>query len=166
MLTKAKRTIGPELHSLFALIKRSHMSSCLCDYRRETGLTEMQSRVIGFLYMNRDKDIFQKDIEKEFSIRRATVSVLLQSMETKRLIRRESVPRDARLKKVLLTPKAEEMAAMANRELRRFEELLREGIPEEDLNTFFRVTEQIRANIEKNLNAKPEKGVRKPCLKH
>lgn len=150
--------IGPELHSLFALIRRSHMSACLCDYRRQTGLTEMQSRVIGFLFMNREREIFQKDIEKEFSIRRATVSVLLQSMEVKKLIRRESVPRDARLKKVLLTPQAEEMAAMANRELRRFEEALREGISDEDLKTFFRVTEQIRSNIEKNLNAKPEKG--------
>lgn len=150
--------IGPELHSLFALIRRSHMSACLCDYRRQTGLTEMQSRVIGFLFMNREREIFQKDIEKEFSIRRATVSVLLQSMEVKKLIRRESVPRDARLKKVLLTPQAEEMAAMANRELRRFEEALREGISDKDLKTFFRVTEQIRSNIEKNLNAKPEKG--------
>lgn len=150
--------IGPELHSLFALIRRSHMSACLCDYRRQTGLTEMQSRVIGFLFMNREREIFQKDIEKEFSIRRATVSVLLQSMEVKKLIRRESVPRDARLKKVLLTPQAEEMAAMANRELRRFEEALREGISDEDLKTFFRVTERIRSNIEKNLNAKPEKG--------
>ena len=150
--------IGPELHSLFALIRRSHMSACLCDYRRQTGLTEMQSRVIGFLFMNREREIFQKDIEKEFSIRRATVSVLLQSMEVKKLIRRESVPRDARLKKVLLTPQAEEMAAMANRELRRFEEALREGISDEDLKTFFRVTEQIRSNIEKNLNAKPETG--------
>lgn len=150
--------IGPELHSLFALIRRSHMSACLCDYRRQTGLTEMQSRVIGFLFMNREREIFQKDIEKEFSIRRATVSVLLQSMEVKKLIRRESVPRDARLKKVLLTPRAEEMAAMANRELRRFEEALREGISDKDLKTFFRVTEQIRSNIEKNLNAKPEKG--------
>lgn len=150
--------IGPELHSLFALIRRSHMSACLCDYRRQTGLTEMQSRVIGFLFMNREREIFQKDIEKEFSIRRATVSVLLQSMEVKKLIRRESVPRDARLKKVLLTPQAEEMAAMANRELRRFEEVLREGISDKDLKTFFRVTEQIRSNIEKNLNAKPEKG--------
>ena len=150
--------IGPELHSLFALIRRSHMSACLCDYRRQSGLTEMQSRVIGFLFMNREREIFQKDIEKEFSIRRATVSVLLQSMEVKKLIRRESVPRDARLKKVLLTPRAEEMAAMANRELRRFEEALREGISDKDLKTFFRVTEQIRSNIEKNLNAKPEKG--------
>lgn len=158
--------IGSELHSLFALIRRSHMNSCLCDYRRQTGLTEMQSRVIGFLFLNRNRDIFQKDIEKEFSIRRATVSVLLQSMEVKKLIRRESVPRDARLKKVLLTPKAEEMAAMANRELRRFEEVLREGISEEELKVFFNVTKKIRANIENNLSVKPGKGAEKPCLKH
>lgn len=143
--------VGAELHSLCNLMKRISDNSCLCHYRRETKLTDMQTRVIGYLFGNRNKDIFQRDIEKAFSIRRPTVSILLQSMEAKNLICRESVDYDARLKKVVLTDKAKEIATTANREIIRFEKMLVENIPEKDLEVFFRVTEQIRNNLEKNL---------------
>ncbi len=161
MSAEQRQNIGHELHSLFTLMRRNHVNSCMSEYRHQTGLTEMQSRVIGYLLLNCGRDIFQKDIEREFSIRRATVSVLLQSMETKKLILRESVPHDARLKKVMLTEKAKEMAATANKELIRFEEILKNGIPEEDLKAFFRVTGMIRDNIEKNLNRQQRKGEKK-----
>ena len=151
------KTIGAELHSIGNLIKRVSDNSCLCRYHRETGLTELQSRVIGFLHRNEGKDIFQKDIEKEFSIRRATVSVLLHSMEAKDLIIRESVPRDARLKKVILTERSREIASTAQQDVARFDMMLREGIPAEDMEAFFRVTEMIRYNIEKNFKKTEEK---------
>lgn len=151
------KTIGAELHSIGNLIKRISDNSCLCRYHRETGLTELQTRLIGFLHCNEGKDIFQKDIEKEFSIRRATVSVLLHSMEAKNLIIRESVPRDARLKKVILTEKSREIASTAQRDVARFDTMLREGISEEDMEAFFRVTEMIRRNIEKNFIDKEQR---------
>ena len=63
---------------------------------------------IRYLYDNREKEIFQKDIEKEFSIRRSTASNILKLMEKNGLIERISVPYDARLKKLTLTKKAVE----------------------------------------------------------
>ncbi len=71
-------------------------------------------------------------------------------MEAKKLIYRESVESDARLKKVVLTDKAKAIATTANQEIIRFEKMLVEDIPEEDLEVFFRVTKQIRNNLEKN----------------
>ena len=53
---------------------------------KEEKLTSMQSWIIRYLYKNNDKDIFQKDIEKEFSIRRSTATVLPQLMEKNDLI--------------------------------------------------------------------------------
>lgn len=153
-----EKNIGAELHSLLNLMRRTGENTCRCDYRRKTDLTEMQTRVICFLFLNRDRDIFQKDIEKEFSIRRATVSILLQSMEVKELIARESVPYDARLKKVVLTEKARELAEAAYDEICGFEQMLKEDIPSEDLKVFFRVSGMIRKNIEKNFKPKLKKG--------
>ena len=46
--------------------------------------------------------------------------------------------------------KAKEIATTANQEIIRFEKMLVEDIPEEDLEVFFRVTKQIRNNLEKN----------------
>ena len=52
-----------------------------------------------------DTEIYQKDIEQEFKVSRATASNMLQLMERKGLIVRESVSCDARLKKISLTRK-------------------------------------------------------------
>mgnify|MGYP000774081076 FL=1 len=47
--------------------------------------------------------MFQRDIEREFSITRSTVTNILQLMERKGYIQRLNVPQDARLKQLVLT---------------------------------------------------------------
>ncbi len=143
-----EKTVSFELHSLTNLMKRESESSCLCKFHRQTDLTDMQSRIIGFLHRRREDDVFQKDIEKEFSIRRPTVTILLQTMERKSLIKRDAVSYDARLKKVRLTPKAEELVNSSEQEMLRFEKMLSANISEEEMACFFRVTEKIRENLE------------------
>jgi len=66
-------------------------------------VTPMHSWILGYLYHKRGADVFQRDIEREFSITRSTVTNILQLMERKGYIRRESVPHDARLKRLALT---------------------------------------------------------------
>ena len=56
-----------------------------------------------FRKLNRDTPVFQRDIEREFSITRSTVTNILQLMERKGYIERRSVPQDARLKQLVLT---------------------------------------------------------------
>lgn len=49
-----------------------------------TGLTPMQKHVLTYiLFETMVRDIYQKDIEKEFKIRRSTASGILQLMEKK-----------------------------------------------------------------------------------
>ena len=67
------------------------------------GITGVNIRIINFLADNSERDIFQRDIEEEFSVRRSTVSKVLSLMEEKNLIRRKTVSGDARLKKLVLT---------------------------------------------------------------
>lgn len=148
-----KKTVSFELHILTNLMKRESESSCLCKFHRQTDLTDMQSRIIAFLHQKKAEEIFQKDIEKEFSIRRPTVTILLQTMEKKNLVKREAVVYDARLKKVMLTPKSEELVKRSEEEMFRFEKMLTANIPKEDMACFFRVTEKIRENLEENRKA-------------
>ena len=63
----------------------------------------MNGRILGFLAANKDRDIFQKDIEQETSLTKSSVSNLLTKMEQKGLIQRQSIIGDARLKKIVLT---------------------------------------------------------------
>ena len=66
-------------------------------------LTSMQMSVIDFLTLFKDQEMFQKDIEHEFNIRRSTASTLLKRMEDKGLVRRVESNKDARQKQVILT---------------------------------------------------------------
>ena len=65
--------------------------------------TPMHGWIIGYLYRHRDTPVFQRDIEREFSITRSTVTNILQLMVRKGYIERRSVPQDARLKQLVLT---------------------------------------------------------------
>ena len=84
----------------------NEIHSRMTAYRAAMGgeeLTMMQSWIIRFLYEHSEEDIYQRDIEAEFSIARSTATGILKLMEKRGYIRRVSVERDARLKKLELT---------------------------------------------------------------
>lgn len=102
-------------------------------------ITLHHGRIIGYLWHNRDKDIFQRDIEKEFGIRRSTATRLLQLMESNGLITREQVMSDARLKKIVLTQKAVEMEQEIHKVIDSFEEQLSQAFTPEEEKEFRRL---------------------------
>lgn len=75
-------------------------------FASQYNLTSTQMGVIDFLSYHPNEEMFQKDIEKEFYIRRSTASTLLQRMENKGLLKRVPSQTDGRLKQVILTDKA------------------------------------------------------------
>lgn len=138
--------IGVELSRTNNMLKRNWAKS---EFKKNVDkVTGKNGWILSFLYENRDKDIFQKDIEQKFSIRRSTVSGIISLMEKKGFITRESVAHDARLKKLKITPKAEEMHQLMLQNLAATEESLKRGISEEELHIFFGVLEKIRKNTE------------------
>ncbi|NCB92461.1 MAG: MarR family transcriptional regulator [Clostridia bacterium] len=134
-------------------IKRldNEIHSRMAVYRDSVGaseLTRMQAWIIGFLYRNEEKEIFQKDIEAEFSIARSTATGILQLMEKKGYLKRQSVERDARLKSVVLTNAGERMHLNIEDNISKMESRLRMGITGEELEVFFRVIRKMRENVE------------------
>ena len=87
---------------------------------------------MGYLHRNSDKEIYQRDIEAEFAISRATASNMLSVMERKGLINREPVKHDARLKKLVLTEQSIQMHRQVEQDIRETEELLTKGMSEDD----------------------------------
>ncbi len=110
----------------------------------------MHGWAIRYLYDNKDKDVFQKDFEKQFCIARSTVTNIIQLLEEKGLVRREFVKSDARLKKVILTQKGIESHEKIEEMITRMNLQMIEGISDEELEIFLNVAEKIRGNIEKN----------------
>lgn len=139
--------IGFEVSHCARLIRRYIDSGTAVLY--SDGMTGTHGRAIGYLHRNRDRDIFQKDFEKEFDIRRSTASNILSLMEKNELIVRQSVPDDARLKKIVLTPKAD----ACHREIEAFfdkmEKELSEGISPGEMESFLSTLDKIKRNIER-----------------
>lgn len=140
--------IGLQIRMLSNLIRR--------DVERSKGSLEIDSPhgvhgwAIAYFYENRGKDIFQKDFENKFSIRRSTASNILKLMEKNGFITRESVDSDARLKKIVLTDKAVRVHNLISDNIKRREERLRRGVSEEELATFFAVMQKFKENMEDN----------------
>lgn len=112
------------------------------------GLTGVQSRVLGYIYHNSGKkDIFQKDIEEDFNIRRSSVTSILQLMEKNGYIKRESVCEDARLKKLVLTEKGLEIQQNVYECIMEFEKSLREELSEEELDIFVDLMNRLSKKI-------------------
>lgn len=108
----------------------------------------MQGPLIGYIYkQSRSRDVFQRDLEKEFNIRRSTATVMLQNMEQKGFIVREPVEQDARLKKIVLTDKAIELHNAIRRSIDVFNTYLEAGITQEEKETFFRILDKITENL-------------------
>lgn len=111
-------------------------------------LTILQKSILHFiLFETMQRDLYQKDLEKEFKVRRSTASENLRLLEKKGYLYRECAKEDARLKKIIPTEKAICLRGQLLKSIERTEERIRQGIPEEDLKVFFRVLKQISANL-------------------
>ena len=104
---RAERQIGYEVRTLNQVIGRL-VNSYQSKVDEKAGINRMQGWIIGYLYRHSEEAVFQKDLEAEFQMARSTASGILQAMEKKGLITREPIPRDARLKRLVLTEKGME----------------------------------------------------------
>ena len=138
--------IGFEIKTLSNLIKRQFDQSS--NKKEIDNLTGTNGWVIGYLANNQHRDVFQRDLELEFSIRRSTASKILQLMEKKGFIKREAVEYDARLKKLVLTEKALEVHAIAQQGINQLEKKISKGLTNEEIETFFKIAEKIKKNLE------------------
>lgn len=113
----------------------------------EGDLTGVQCWIMRFL-MDRDgEDIYQRDIEEEFKISRATASNTLSVMERKGFLRRLPVEHDARLKKLVLTEQARSLHERAEQDISRMEECLVQGISEAEQAQLKSTLDKILANL-------------------
>lgn len=135
-----------EVKSLSNLIRRQ-IDNALSK-RGENNLTEMQGFVIGYLSEHNDIDVFQRDLEIAFRIRRSTATGILQIMEKSALIERKPVLYDARLKKLMLTQKAIGLHENFLHEMGNLEANVQRGVTKTEREIFLTILNKIKANIE------------------
>ncbi|MBQ7775654.1 MAG: MarR family transcriptional regulator [Lachnospiraceae bacterium] len=110
-------------------------------------VTLMHGWILKYLYDNRDREVYQRDIEKQFSIGRSTVTTIIQLMEKRDLVRRESVEHDARLKKVLLTEKGYQHHDLVEENIYNIHKKIMTGISEEEKILFLDIVQKMESNL-------------------
>ena len=125
------KDIGRQLASLNHLVKRNiEKENSSCELMK---ISAANGYILFYLYDNKSKDIFQKDLEEYFSITRSTCSKVLSLMEAKRLVARGGVSKDARLKKIAITKQGEEMLEVLINNRKRMEAKLTDGFSKEEI---------------------------------
>ena len=138
--------VGHQVHRIDRSISK------LLEMRvKEEGLDEialMHGWILRYLYEHQDKEIYQKDIEKEFGLRPSTATEVLKALEKKELICRVSEKQDARLKRIEFTSKAEEIRHLIAAEIGESESILLKGITEEERQIFIAIGERMLKKLD------------------
>ncbi len=141
-----KDNLGFAIGNLSREIKLTINSAVRKDYIDE--LTGTHGYILGFIRDNENHDLYQRDIEREFRICRSTATKILQLMEKKKLLYRESVSSDGRLKKIVLTDRAREISNEIDFQIECCEKALVRDFTDEEIDEMMRLIKKMRCNLE------------------
>ena len=98
-------------------------------------LTGVRGMILGEIFRanNENRDVYQRDVEQWLHIRRSSVTAILQGMEQDGFITRCSVEKDARLKRLVVTPKGVAYHDRIGTSINRFEQDLQQGLTPEEM---------------------------------
>ena len=140
------RKLSREIHKLDMAVGR-RLWQQLAGYDCEGVSTGTHCRVIRYLSEHQDRDVYQRDVEKEFGITRSTASRVLALMEEKGLIERHSVQLDGRLKKLTLTDKARRYSHLMMQNGRSVDQQLLKGFTDEEEDQLFDFLTRMYLNV-------------------
>lgn len=142
-------SIGREIHVLSNRVCRYLDNSK--ELRHIEEATGKNTWIIGYIAQKEKEGIavYQRDMENQFGITRSTASKVVNRMVKKGLIERQSVPEDARLKKLVLTERSREIHQRMTAEFRDMEESLVDGFSGEEIEQLRDYLQRMKYNIEK-----------------
>lgn len=137
--------VGLEIMILSRLVGRNLNRIC---NQLDDKVSGPQGLILAYL-LGSEEDVFQKDIEREFDIRRSTATGLLHSLEQQGYIIKEEVDYDARLKKLVVTDKALCVSHSIEKRKKEIELKLIQGLNPEEIDCFLTVIDKMKNNLNK-----------------
>lgn len=110
--------------------------------------SQLQGGILGYLYHHQEQPVYQRDIEKEFRISRATATNTLQVMEKNGLIVRKALDRDARLKRILMTEEAMQGHRQVEEHMEMMEQRMIQGLNASEVAELHRMLDIVLKNLE------------------
>lgn len=138
-----------EIKSLEKMLVRELINNSDIKDKENLLPTPTQCQIIEYILNNKNKDIYQKDLEKVLNLRRATVSGVLHTMEKNGLIKRVTDESDTRTKKIILNEKIPERFNEYSKKIKKIENNIIKDISDKDLDIFLKVISQMKESIKK-----------------
>lgn len=137
------RKIGKEMREVQQLLHRKYE---LKKEQQSEKLTQVQVHVLMYIHRH-EGQVFQKDIEQHLKVRRSTASQILNVLERESYVERMRLDSDARMKEIVVTDKTLALIDSMEKHMKETESMLRVNISKDDMETFFKVIDQIKENL-------------------
>lgn len=120
---------------------------CEIGASKENMPTPAQMQILHYISSQKGKKVYQRDLAVALSLRRATLSEILKTMERNKLISRVPDKNDTRIKEIIISEKAKEKFNIVKSTLNQAEKTVTKNIDPQDLNTFFLVISKMEENL-------------------
>jgi DNA-binding MarR family transcriptional regulator len=142
------------MNALFHQLKK--INGLMFHYLNNTcikhGLTAKQFLLLRFFYLNQDdKELFQAKIQKDFHVRRSTVTSILQTLEKKGFIIRKTDEGDQRKKVVIMTEQAKDIIKRIDLETQKNDNILLSALTKDEYNTLVGLLNKLCDNLVKSV---------------
>ena len=139
------KTVHKELRSLSHLIFRTIENRS--NKKKIESMSGNNGCIIGYLSDNRERDVFQRDLEKEFGITRSTASKVVNLMEQKGLVRKEGIYHNRYGGVFKLTEKGMSAAGQVRRRASLAVQIAGEDLSDENRAVFYESLEKIASKL-------------------
>lgn len=107
----------------------------------------LQAKILKYILDHKEEVVCGKDLENYFHISKATISEVLMAMEKRAIIKRISMPHDARSKRIVLTDTSLERFQELEKNFQTINDELLHDVSEEELAVFLTVLQKMKNNI-------------------
>lgn len=108
----------------------------------------LQGRIMDYLTVNEGKEVYQKDLEKNLNVSKATISAVLFTMENNNLIKRVTSKNDARSKQIIITEKSIKVYENMKIVFDNLNKELIKNLSDAEIESFLNTIEKLRENIQ------------------
>ena len=124
-----------------------HLKMRMDEKLNQNNLTVSQFKVLAYLWKHDNQKINQKQIHEFLEIKPSSMTKLVRLLESKKLIKKESDPEDARNTIIKLTAKGMEIKQICLRNMKLSEAYLLEDFTPQEVNTLIRLLLKIKKKI-------------------
>lgn len=143
-----RKNIANELKKLDIEIARK-----LFSISKENNIPEppspLQGRIMDYLVLHQGKEVFQKDLEKDLNVSKATVSSALFTMEKNNIVKRTTSKDDARSKQIVVTEESIRVHENMKIVFDNLDKELTKNMSTDEIEAFFSTIEKLRKNLNK-----------------